>query len=191
MGQGELRDPPQGFEDASAVLGNGLEGGEPLGIKFQVQHVHRHDVLEIALVPLENHRNVAEGQAEFLEVIAEVLEAFLVGVQHGHLAIRHKHDAIHALQNQLPGGIVKDLPRHGVELELGLEPTHEPHVNGEQIKEEGPVRFRVQGYHLTPGLLGGPSIDGIQVCGFATKTWPIINDFNRHLASCVIEKHHR
>ena len=191
MGQGKLRDAAQGFKDAGAVLGNGLETGKALRVEFGIQHVHRHDVLQIALVPLEHHGDIPQGQPQFLEVVTEVLEAFLVGVEHRDLAVRHEHDAIHPLQHQLPGGVVEDLPRHGVQLELGLEATHQPHVDGEQIKEEGPVRFSIQGYHFTPGLLGSPGVNGIKVCGFATKTWTIINDFNRHLASCVIEKHHR
>ena len=58
-------------------------------------------------------------QPQLPQVVPEVLEALFVGVQHGRLAVSHEDNAIYTLEHQLAGGVIEDLARHGIELELG------------------------------------------------------------------------
>jgi hypothetical protein len=129
-------------------------------------------------------------EAQFAQILLEVLPALLARIQHGRLAVHHEDNAVHALQHQLPGAVVEDLARHGVELELGLETAHHAYVHGQQIEEQGAVRLGVQAHHFTAGLLAGLGVDGVEVGGLSAQTGPVVDDFRRHLPGGVVEKHH-
>jgi hypothetical protein len=77
---------------------------------------------QVLLVVLECDRHRPHVHALAEEVLLQVLQALQVVVEPARLAVGHEHDAIGALQHQLARRVVVALPRHGVELELGLEP---------------------------------------------------------------------
>ena len=73
------------------------------------------------------------------QVVFEVFEALHIFLHFVVLRICHEDDAVNTAKHQLTGGIVNDLPRHGVELELGFESLDGHCFNGQEVKKQGAV----------------------------------------------------
>ena len=92
--------------------------------------------------------HLGQRQSVSLEVFLEVLERLDVRRQHLLLGVGDEDDPVRALEHQLAGLVVEDLPRHRVELYTGLHPPDFSEVNGQEIEEQRPVGFRCQREHL-------------------------------------------
>jgi hypothetical protein len=118
----------------------GVEGGLELG--------DGRGVRQVALVVLDGEGNAGEVVPVLGQVLVQVLHRLDVGVHPLDLAVGDEHHAVHALEDQLPGGVVVDLARHGVEMEPGLESPDRAQVHRQKIEEQGAVRLRREGDHL-------------------------------------------
>ena len=96
--------------------------------------------LAASLVVLEDVGDFAQVELQRLEVVLHIFEAlnvllhFLVG------GVGDEHEAIHAAQDELAGGVVDHLPGDGVELELGLVALDGDRLQGEEVEEQRAVR---------------------------------------------------
>src|SRR6185369_2954403 len=84
--------------------------------------------------------------------------------------------AIHAAQDQFSAGIVKNLAGNGIEVESRPEAADSPQVEGQEVKEQGSVRFRGQGDHLALLFIDRLIENMLQVRGLNAQTGAVIND---------------
>src|SRR5437762_11029353 len=97
------------------------------------------------------------------QVRAQIDHALDIGVFHGPLGVADEDDAVHALQDELAGGVVEDLAGDGVELDPRLEASDDADVEGEEVEKEGPVRLRLERDHLAARARGRPAVDMVEV----------------------------
>ena len=142
------------------------------------------DVGQIALVVLQHVGNFVEVELERLQIVHEILKALDVLRHFFELRIGDEHDAVHAAQHELAGGVVNHLAGHGVELELGLEPPDGHRFNRQKVEEQRAVRAGRQRDELA--FVAGGGLDVImdlnQVRGLAAHCRAVIDDFNLQFA---------
>src|SRR5436309_14636076 len=122
-------------------MGGAGEGGHfDVPVVEQKLHVlDRSGIGKIAFVELQHIRNIGQIQVEASKILVQIREALDVFLHFFVLRIGHKDNAIHTPQHQLTGGVVDDLPRNGVKLELGLEAFDGHRLNGQEIEKQSPI----------------------------------------------------
>src|SRR5258708_39899420 len=75
----------------------------------------------------------------FAEVLLQVTEAFYVLLDLVPMRIGYEHDAVDATQHELPGCVVNDLSRNGVELKFGFEALQDDRVDRQKIQPPPPT----------------------------------------------------
>src|SRR5262249_6242725 len=128
LGQDELGDFAQRFENPLALDCDRFHDGLALLLKLLRQCLDRHGVRQVSRVELKNVRNRREVQVVFLQVLLKVLHSLEIGVEAFLLRISNKDNTISAFEDELAAGFVKDLAGHGVEMEAGLEATHRSQI---------------------------------------------------------------
>src|SRR5262249_60552200 len=103
------------------------------------------------------------------------------------LAVRHEDDAVHALQDQLPGGVVEDLAGDGVEVEARLEPAHGAELEGEEVEEERAVGLGREGDELALRVRVRLVVDPLEVRGLPAETRAAVDGRAVDLAGRLIE----
>ena len=176
----------QGFEDAGALERDGLDYRLVFLLQFLLELVDWEYVRQVALVELQDVRNLLEVVAVFLKVGHEIVHGLEIGVHALFLRVSDEDDAINAAQNELAAGIVKNLSRNGVEVHAGFEAAHGAEIEGKEIEEQGSLSLSGERDHLAFLLLGGLLIDVLQVGGLATKPGAVIHDFAVNLAGCEV-----
>src|SRR5690606_4664567 len=126
-----------------------------------------------------------------LEVLVQVLERRDVGVHPVRLGVGDEDDAVHALQDEPPAGVVVYLPGHGVQVEPGLEAADAPQVHGEEVEEERALRLRGQRDELSAGLRVDPLIYVLEVRGLSAEAGPVVDDLAVDLPARVVDHRHR
>src|ERR1051326_7459360 len=116
-------DHVQRLEDSFALVG---AGGKGWNLNFPIVEQKFHifygsDVGEVALVVLEDVRDLGEIQFESFEVLFEIGEAFDIFAHLVVLRIGDKNNAINATENELASGVIDDLAGNRIELKLGFE----------------------------------------------------------------------
>ena len=109
--------------------------GSPFTCNSRRHLVGGKNIGHVALVELQHVGDGSEVELVFLQMLAEVFERFEVGIQPLLLGIGHEHDAVGAFQNQLAAGLVKNLPRNGIEMEAGFESADGTQVERKKIKK--------------------------------------------------------
>ena len=145
---------------------------------------------QVALVVLEDHRDLVGVDLVGLEVLPHVLVALEVGVEHRLLRVAHEADRVRALQHHAAGGVVEDLPGDGVELDAGLHPADRADLDGQEVEEEGAVRLGGEREHLALVLDGQLLVDPLQVGGLAAEPRAVVDDLGRELLRRVVEEDH-
>src|SRR5262249_62418972 len=111
-----------------------------------------------------------------------------VGVEAFFLGIGHKHHAIHAAEDQLTAGVVKDLARNGIQVKARAEAAHSPQVEWQEVKKQGPVSLRGQGDHLAFLFVCRFVENMLQVRGLTAQTGAVIDDLAVDFTSGKINK---
>ena len=111
------------------------------GVNHTQNHFYGERTFYIALVHLNDQRNLVDVQVVFLEVLAQVPHTLGVGPQAVGAAVGHKHNAIYTAQNQFAAGIVKHLSRHGVEVKAGFKPLNGSQIQRQEVEEKGAFVF--------------------------------------------------
>ena len=152
--------------------------------------VDRRDVRQVALVELQDQRDFVEVEADLGEVLAQVLEALDVRVEHRLLRVGDEDDAVDALEHELAGGVVEDLAGDGVELQAGLESADDADVDRQEVEEERAVGLRLEADHLAAALRRGLGVDVVEIGGLPAEARTVVNDLRGHLHRRVIEEDH-
>ena len=124
------------------------------------------------------------------QVLLQVGQRVQVRVQRRLLAVGHEHDAVGALQHQLPGRVVEDLAGDGVELDARLHAPDGAEVDGQEVEEQGAVGLRGQGQHLSLVLDRRLLVDPLEVRGLPAQAGAVIDDLGRQLLRGVVEEDH-
>jgi hypothetical protein len=161
-----------------------------MGVEGVVERGHGHDVADVPLVVLEDQGHVFEAEAQLGQVLLQVAERLDVGVEGRGLAIGDEDDPIHPLEHELAGGVVEDLAGDGVELQPDLHAADDPHVERQQVEEQGAVGLGLQAHHVAAGLGRGALVDGLQVGGLPAQARAVVHDLGRHLHRRVVEEDH-
>jgi hypothetical protein len=104
-------------------------------VKNEVEVMNWSGIKQVALVVLQNVRDLIDAIALAREVLLEVLEALNVLFHLIPLRVGDEYDPIHAAQHELARGVVDDLARHCVKLKLGLESFDDNRVQWQEIEE--------------------------------------------------------
>src|SRR5204862_5199162 len=120
----------------------------------------------------------------------EVLQRLEIRVQREVLAVGDEDDAVGALQHELTGGVVVDLSRHGVELQLGAHAANLAEVEGEEVEEESAVGLGGERQHLALVVRGQRVVDELQVGRLPAQTGTVIDDLRGDLFGGVVEEDH-
>lgn len=94
------------------------------------------------------------------------------------LGIGDKDDAVDALEDQFAGGIVLDLTGNGVELNFHVKTLDLSHVEGKEVKEQGPVPVGFETDHFRLDLFFKTAVDIFKICGLATAAGTVVDNFD-------------
>src|SRR6185369_2444381 len=136
LNQHQARHFLQRFKDAFALESYGFKSRFIFSEKFAFQFFNGQGAGQVALVELEDVRDLFEIVAVFFKVFLEVFQGLNIGIKAFLLRIGHKDHAVHAAQDQLAAGIVKHLAGNGIQMEAGAEAAHGAQVKGQEIEEE-------------------------------------------------------
>ena len=104
------------------------------------------------------------------------------------LRIGHEHDAVHAAQNQLAAGVVKDLSRNGVEVNARLEAAHRAQIQRQEVEEQGSIGLGGERDHLALLLFGCFLEDELQIRRLAAQPGAVVDDLAVDLACCEVDE---
>ena len=109
-----------------------------------VQHIfqiiNRRDIRQVAFVVLQDVGNFVDRNVLFGQIVAQVLEAFDILLHFFPLRISHENHPIHAAQDELSRGVIDDLTRNRIKLELVTNPFITTALTGRKSKNK--VRIR-------------------------------------------------
>ena len=161
-------------------------------VEKKLHVVQRRDVGQIALVELKDVRDAGQVEVEALEVLFQVGKAFNIFLHLLILRIGYEDDAVHSAQDQLPGRVVDDLARDGVELELGLEAFDGHRLNREEVEEERAVGTGGEGNEFA--LVALRSLHVVvhldQIGRLASQGRAVIDDLDLEFFGCLIDYRH-
>ena len=112
------------------------------------QLLERRDVRQVALVVLDDVRELVERVALLAQVGPQVLDALEVRLDALDLRVGDEDDAVDALQDQLAARVVEDLAGHRVEVEARLEAADLTERERQEVEEERALRLRREADHL-------------------------------------------
>ena len=104
------------------------------------------------------------------------------------LRVGDENDAIHAPQNQLAAGVVKNLAGNGVEVNSGLEAAHRTQIQRQEIEEQRTFRLGGQRDHLALLLVRSLLVDHLQIRGLAAESGAVIHDLAIDLSGCEVDE---
>ena len=190
FGEDEFGDFLESVEDALAGDGDGFESGLTFDIQLLLEIGDGKNVGEIAFIELQDVGNRREIEIVILQVLAQVIERFEIGVEALFLGIRDKDNSIGALENQAAAGFVKDLAGNGVKVKAGLESADGAEVERKKIEEKSAIGFRGERNHLSLLIRTSMLVDPLQVGGLSAETRAVIHKLAVDLASGKINKRH-
>src|SRR5512138_114419 len=191
LGQDELGDGLQRLEDADAGGRDRLVLGDVPRVEQPAELLDRGDVRQVALVVLDHVRDLVEVVALLGEVHSQVLDRLDVGLHALDLRVGHEDDTVHALQDQLPAGVVEHLAGDRVEVEAGLEPPDLAEREGQEVAEERALGLGRQGDHLPLRVRVRLRVDVLQVRRLPAEAGAVIDDLAVDLARAVVDEAHR
>src|SRR5712671_6582418 len=190
LGKDQLGDGLERLVDALALGGDRLEVGNAFRIQEPLKLFQRRGVGQIALVVLDHVGDLVEVVPLLGEIGAQVLHRLHVGFGALDLRVGDEHHAVHALEDQLAGGVVEDLAGHRVEMEAGLESTDLAQRQGEEVEEEGALRLRGQRDHLPLRLLVGVRVDVLEIRRLSAEPRAVVDDLAVDLTRAVVDETH-
>ena len=141
---------------------------------------------------MQHIRDVGHIHLQGAQIVFQIGEALDVLLHLLVLRIGHEHDAVHAAQHELTGGVVNDLARNGVKLELGFESLDRHGLDRQEIEEQravGAGRQRDQFALLLRRL--NVFVDFDQVGRLAAHGWTVIHNFDLQLFGGLVDDSHK
>ena len=90
----------------------------------------------------------------------------------------------------MAGGIVDDLARHRVELELGLESLDDDGIERQEVEEQGAVRSGGQRYQFALVRFGHLAVDVGQVGRLAAQRGTVVDNLELDFLVDVVDDRH-
>src|SRR5947207_497935 len=109
------------LENALALERHGFNYGLVLALEFFRKRFNGKDVGKVALIKLQNIRNLIEVVTVLFQVRHQIVERFGVGVHSLLLRVGNENDSVDAAQDQLPAGVVENLSWDSIEMDSCLE----------------------------------------------------------------------
>jgi hypothetical protein len=176
--------------DPDAGRRDRLVEGSVVLVQRRVQILDAGELGEVALVELDDVGHVAQLHAVRLEILLEVLERLDVRAEHRFLRVGDEHDAVGALEDQLPRLVVEDLPGDRVQLDPRLHAADLSEVDRQEIEEQRAVGLGRQREHLAADLTREVLVDVLEVGGLPAEPRPVVHDLRGQLSRRVVEEHH-
>src|SRR5690606_33656667 len=101
-----------------------------------------------------------------------------------------EHDAVDALQDELSGCVVVDLPRDRIEVKAGLEASDRSEVYGEEIEKQSAFRFGRQRDQLSSRIRRDLVVTVLDVRRFPAEPRTVVHDLAIDLARGVVDHRH-
>ncbi len=120
-------------------------------------------------------------QILLLEILFEVAKAGNVFFHSFPLGISHENHAIDASQDKLPGRIVDDLSRYGVELEFRFESLKRKGTQWQKIKKKCSICCRGERDKVASVRRSNSRMYIREVGCLATQRRPVVDDFELNL----------
>src|SRR5208282_1390515 len=139
---------------------------------------------------LQDVGNRVEIELVFLQVLAQVVECFEVGVEPLFLRIRDEDHAVRALENQSPARLVKHLAGNRIEVKAGAESPDGAQIERKEIEEKRAVGFGRERDHFALLIRSRVVVNPLQIGGFAAKTGTVVHKLAVDLARGKINKGH-
>src|ERR1051326_5869061 len=162
----------------------------PPGIERRLEVAHRRRIGEVALVVLDDERDLRQVVAVLGHVVVQVLHRLDVGLHTLDLAVRDEHDPVHPFEDELPAGVVVHLPRHRVEVEPRLEAADGAQVHREEVEKQGALRLGGEGDHLAARVGRDFAIDVLEIRGLAAQPGAVVHELAVDLAGRVVDHRH-
>ena len=173
-------------------LGAGFEtetsGRTVVQKKLQIRD--RGRVRQVAFVVLEDQGNLIKGQSIISQVFSQSLQSGKVFRHAFRGRVRNIDDAVHALEDQLPGGIIADLTGNGVEHEAGGIPIDDHRVDGQKIEKQSAVGGGGQGHQIPALVTFNAAVDVTQVRRLSTHRCAAVHDLERDFLGFMIDDGH-
>src|SRR5712691_4845619 len=182
-------------EHAVTVDRHRLEGRDPPGppVEEKLHVLERRDIGEVALVVLDDVRDLVDVVAVLAEVLFEVAEALDVPAQPVPLRVGHEDEPVAPAQDKLARHVVVNLSGHRVELELRREAAHGQGRDGQEVEEERAVVARRERDHVALAVTGQAPVDVLKVGRLAGHPGAVVDHLevddllrvvdDRHIAS--------
>src|SRR5207253_2521010 len=158
-------------------------------IPFIVQY-NKRGVRQVALVVLDDERNLGQVVTVLRHVVVQVLHRLDVRLHALDLAVGHEHDAIHALENQLAARVVVYLTRHRVEMEPGLEAPDGAQVHRQEVEEQRALGLCGERDHLAARVGRHLTVNVLEVGRLAAQARAVVHELAVDLAGRVIDHRH-
>ena len=136
----------------------------------------RHDVRQVALVPLEDQREGLWVEGVVLEVVDQVADHPGVFLEHAALGVRDEHHPVGAGEDLPAGRVVLDLAGHGVQLDAHVHAVETPEIERQQVEEQRAVLLGPQGDHLLAGLGVGDAMNRLEVGRLSGQTGAVVDE---------------
>src|SRR3989454_2449166 len=191
-GESHAGDGVERVEDSLPFDGRRLEERDSLGpvVEDELQILHRRDVGQVALVVLQDVRDLVEGALVLAEVGLEVAQALDVFAETLELRVGNEHETVDTAQDQPARHVVLHLPRHGVELEPGLEPANRDGRHREKVEVDRAVVAGRQRDHVALVVVGQAAVDVLEVGGLPRETRPVVHDLEVDDLLRVVDDRH-
>src|SRR5512138_195056 len=190
LGQDELGDGLQRLEDADAGGRDRLVLGDVPRVEQPAELLDGRDVGQVALVVLDDVGDPVEVVPLLGEVHAQVLDRLDVRLHALDLRVGDEDDPVHALQDQLPAGVVEDLAGDRVEVEARLEAADLAEREREEVEEERALGLRREGDHLALRVGIGLGVDVLEIRRLPAEAGTVIDDLAVDLARAVVDEAH-
>ena len=122
----------QGLKYALALEGHSFEHWFVFAAKFFGEGINGQNIGQVALIQLQDIRNLVEVVAVLFQVGHQVVERLGISIHALLLGVGHKYNPVHTAQNQLSAGIVKNLSGNRVEMNAGLEAAYRAEIQAEE-----------------------------------------------------------
>src|SRR5258708_6301236 len=188
LGEHLLGDFLERLEHADALEGYSLHHRLVFLAQFLRESVHWQHIWQVALVQLQDIGNLVEVIAVLFQVRHQVVERLDVGVHALLLGVGNEHDAIHAAQNQLAAGVIKDLPWDRVQVNARLEAPHRTQIQRQEIEEQGSIGLGGERDHLALLLFGCFLEDELQIRRLAAQSGAVVDDLAVDLTCCEVDE---
>ena len=165
--------------------------GERVDVHLLLEVLDRHRVGQVALVVLDDDREVGHAAPHLAQVLLQVLHRLAVLLELAGARVRDEHDPVDALQHEAARRLVVDLPGDRVELELRADPGDGAEVDRHVVEVQRPLTGRRDRGELAPRLVRRLAVNELQVRRLPGHAGTVVDDLALDLLVGEVDLNHR